>query len=230
MGLTYHAVMNRFNTKKLGTLQSFGEQLRQERQRHGLDLRQISFQLKIPEKYLTALEEEALVELPSGSYGKLFLSQYAKFLKLPVAKLAAEYAVRAEYVGRRPAIIGQAKKNLVWPIKRLAWLLIITALIGYLGLEAWRLFSPPPFSVLNPPSNIETQDLTIVVNGKTAPGSTVLLNGATVPVSENGNFSQAVTLQPGLNTLLFTARRTHSQPVIIQREVLVKTLPVEPNF
>lgn len=223
--------MKRFSSKKLGRQQSFGELLRWEREQHGLDLRQISFKLKIPEKYLAALEDEELSRLPIGSYGKYFLTQYAEFLKLPVAKLVAEYNIRADYVGSgRPITAPAVKKLKTWSLKRTIWILLIIILVSYLGLEARRLFLPPPLNVLNPLTNVEIEDLTILVSGTTVSGATVLLNGANVPVDENGNFNQEVTLQPGLNTITLTARRAYSQPVIVRREILVKTLPTEANF
>ena len=221
--------MKRFSIKKINHHQSFGELLRRQRESLGLDLRQISFKLKIPEKYLAALEEENLIALPNGSYGRHFLIQYARFLKLPTVKLISEYDIRANFAGsRRPAT--RSKKITVWPLKRLVVVLLIVILLGYLGWEARRLFLPPPFIITNPPANVEIEDLTINVNGSTAPGATVQLNGANIPVGENGNFSQVVTLQPGLNTITLTARRAYSTPVNIRREVLVKSLPPEPEF
>mgnify|MGYP001616268828 CR=1 FL=1 len=223
--------MKRFSSKMLNKALSFGDRLRQERQAHGLDLRQVSFKLKIPEKYLAALENEELVQLPGGSYGKHFLIQYANFLKLPTQKLRAEYDIRADYAGSsKHTALRRAKPTFVWPIKRIVLIGLSIILVGYIALEARRLFLPPPFTVLNPPANIEIQDLTIVTRGQTVPGAEVLLNGAAVPVAENGNFSQEVTLQPGLNTLTFSARRAYSQPVTIRREVLVTTLAESNNF
>ena len=113
---------------------------------------------------------------------------------------------------------------------RILGILIIFLVWEVLSRFMNRLFLPPPFIITNPPANVEIEDLTINVNGSTAPGATVQLNGANIPVGENGNFSQVVTLQPGLNTITLTARRAYSQPVTIRREVLVKSLPPEPEF
>ncbi|MFH1866604.1 MAG: helix-turn-helix domain-containing protein [Patescibacteria group bacterium] len=223
--------MSRFNTKSLGVVLSFGEVLRTSRQEHGFSLKQIGWRLKIPERYLQALEEESFHSLPAGSYGRYFLREYAQFLKLPVEPLLKEYDERAHYFERaQPTRPIREPRFKQLPVKWLALGILAVALVSYLAIEARRLFLPPPFELINPPTNIVVDSLSITLNGVTKAGTTVLLNGERVAVGEDGYFTQDVTLQPGLNTITISARRAYSKPVTMTREILVQNLPKTDNL
>jgi cytoskeleton protein RodZ len=61
---------------------SIGETLRDERRRRNLDIHQISRELKIPVKFLEAIEEEQFEKLPAAVFAKSFVRQYARALGL----------------------------------------------------------------------------------------------------------------------------------------------------
>jgi cytoskeleton protein RodZ len=68
---------------------SIGEALRQERLRRGLELDQISHDLKISTRFLEAIEEEHFEKLPGGVFAKSFVRQYARYLGLDEDECAA---------------------------------------------------------------------------------------------------------------------------------------------
>jgi cytoskeleton protein RodZ len=59
-----------------------GERLRLERQRQGLDLKQIAARLCINNSYLTAIESDDWEKLPGGFFRRSFVRQYAQHLGL----------------------------------------------------------------------------------------------------------------------------------------------------
>jgi cytoskeletal protein RodZ len=69
---------------------SVGDKLRRERLRRGLQLAQISSELKIPTRLLEAIEEERFERLPGGVFTKSFVRQYARALGLDEDQMAAE--------------------------------------------------------------------------------------------------------------------------------------------
>src|SRR5262245_24460101 len=69
---------------------SVGDKLRRERVRRGLQLAQISSELKIPARLLEAIEEEKFERLPGGVFTKSFVRQYARALGLDGDQMAAE--------------------------------------------------------------------------------------------------------------------------------------------
>src|SRR5580700_6997828 len=61
---------------------SIGETLRGERLRRNLDIQGISRELKIPAKFLEAIEKEQFDKLPAAVFAKSFVRQYARYLGL----------------------------------------------------------------------------------------------------------------------------------------------------
>ncbi len=222
--------MARFSTKEIENQMTFGETLRRARERQGFTFKQISFQTKILEGYLRALEEENLKVLPPGSYGRHFLREYAAYLALPVGQLLKEYDELQTYlIKTKPIsvlpILGHSRFYLNWLL--LVGLFLV--LVIYLGWEARSLFLPPPVELINPPTDLIIDELEIQVKGRTTPGIQIILNGKRVLVNDEGVFSQEVLLQPGLNTITVSAASTYSKAVVITRQVLVQTLPPETN-
>lgn len=60
-------------------------------------------------------------------------------------------------------------------------------------------------TVSSPEDNALVFDPTILIQGKTSPGSTIIISGQTedlpLPVGDNGNFSTTIKLQNGVNRL-----------------------------
>ena len=92
---------------------------------------------------------------------------------------------------------------------------------GYMLYEGRGLILPPPLAVWSPSENLVTEDRYIVLEGKTAPGAQVQVNGGQIlPIAE-GYFEERVALQDGLNTLQVKAIRRYSRPRIVERTILV---------
>ncbi len=68
-----------------------GEQLREARERRGLDLERVAEETNIARRYLTALEAEDFGVFPGDPYAIGFLRNYAEFLGLPSDELAQAY-------------------------------------------------------------------------------------------------------------------------------------------
>ena len=72
---------------------SFGAQLKQERERKGVTLEDISLTTKIGTRMLRALEEEHFDQLPGGIFNKGFIRAYARCLGMDEEQAVADYLV-----------------------------------------------------------------------------------------------------------------------------------------
>jgi len=78
-----------------------GPLLRRLRERAGIELSEISRELKLRVELLRALEEERFEALPQDIYLKVHLKNYAAFLRLDPAQVAEDYLQRyREWKGR----------------------------------------------------------------------------------------------------------------------------------
>ena len=128
---------------------SFGAQLKQERERKGVTLEDISLTTKIGTRMLRALEEEHFDQLPGGIFNKGFIRAYARCLGMDEEQAIADYLVAT---GAAPS----AKKSendqapILEPPSReenpatagLPWgTFAVVLLIVALGFAAWGFYS-----------------------------------------------------------------------------------------
>ena len=84
---------------------SLGDILREAREARGLSPEEVERATRIRAKYVEALEQQQFDELPGEVYTRGFLRNYALFLGLPVADVAAAYdAAQALPKGRLPRL------------------------------------------------------------------------------------------------------------------------------
>lgn len=70
---------------------TFGEQLRRMREQRGVSLEDIARETRLSKRYLVALENEAIAQLPGGAYNRAYLKMYATLLGLDPEPLLHEY-------------------------------------------------------------------------------------------------------------------------------------------
>jgi cytoskeletal protein RodZ len=152
---------------------SFGAQLKQERERKGVTLEDISLTTKIGTRMLRALEEEHFDQLPGGIFNKGFIRAYARCVGMDEEQAIADYLVAT---GAIPSV--KKSENDQAPILEppsreenpatagLPWgTFAVVLLIVALGFAAWGFYSresekevsdsPPPAqnaTAANPPS------------------------------------------------------------------------------
>jgi cytoskeletal protein RodZ len=76
-------------------MESFGENLRRERELRGVTLAELANATKINPRYLRALEEDQFEILPSGVFGRGFVRSIARYLNLDEKHWAGEFATAA---------------------------------------------------------------------------------------------------------------------------------------
>lgn len=93
--------------------------------------------------------------------------------------------------------------------------------VSYVAYECRGFVFAPPLAVWSPSENLVTDERYILLEGKTAPGTQVSVNGSQVLPTLDGHFSLRVALQDGLNTLEVKAFKRSSRPRVIERTILV---------
>lgn len=82
-------------------MESFGDRLRQERERRGIPLEEVARAAKVSPHLLEALERDDLASLPGGPFNKGFVRAYARFIGLDPETTVAAYARVEETQGLR---------------------------------------------------------------------------------------------------------------------------------
>jgi cytoskeletal protein RodZ len=209
-----------------------GPQLKARRQSLRLSLAQVELDTKIRGKYLTALEAGDYVSLPNDIYSRGFVQHYANHLGLDGKKVAADYAQERGGVApgatRAPQL--DRPKRLVFTGRIVAVMVgavVVVTVLGYLLWQLTSLAAAPNLSVTSPDvDEVISGDVT-TVSGHTTPGTDVSVDGTPVLTDMNGNFSEKVALQNGVNAIRIVSASKLGKSTTVVRNVLAKLPPVD---
>lgn len=219
--------MTAFTSKKIVWQQTVPEALRKAREQAGFDLLFCAKKLSIQIKYLEALEEGAYELLPGEVYVKQWLKSYGGFLNLDYKWLIREYhkerGVQLQFVRfDRPEVKINSWLNFLTPRRmQIAGLSLVgLAIFVYLAQQVLFLMRPPQLIVAEPPNNFVTKERMINIIGRTEQEAEVRINNQMALLDQQGNFSAAINLAPGINILEVVALKKRGQPSRVVISVL----------
>lgn len=213
--------------------ENVGQMLKARRQALRLSLAQIEFDTKIRGKFLTALESGQYKSLPNDIYSRGFVQHYANHLGLDGAFVAAQYVAErggvAEADTKRPQM--QRTMRFVFTGRIVTGILVlagVAAVLWYLLLQFSSLAAPPGLVITSPGADQVLAGADITVAGHTTPGVDVSVNDSPILSDTDGNFSERVALQDGVNPIRVSARSKLGKVTVLTRNVLAKLPKVDP--
>lgn len=170
-------------------MRTIGEVLKKGRIKSNKSLREISKTTRIKERFLQALENNKLEDLPNLPVALGFAKSYAKAVNLDPSLVAA--LLRRDFP-EASATIKSAEMPLepqsLWTPKTtiIATSLLTVFVLGVYLARQYLLFAGSPPLELQKVSAAENK---VEVQGKTSPAATVEINGEMVLVGEDGSFT-----------------------------------------
>jgi cytoskeletal protein RodZ len=212
---------------------NIGQQLKARRQAIRLSLAQVEMDTKIRGKFLTSLESGDYKSLPNDIYSRGFVQHYANHLGLDGAFIAAQYIAErggiAEADTKRPQLERPRRLVFTGKVLAIAGIFIgVVAVIWYLLWQFSALASPPSLTVSSPGGDQVLAGAYIDVAGRTTPGSDVSVNDSPVLTDTDGNYSEKVALQDGVNAIRVVAKSKLGKTTLVTRNVLAKLPTVDP--
>lgn len=203
-----------FTRKKIQSL-TLGEKLRKFRGELHVPLVEVARTTRIRVKYLEYLENGEYEKLPADVYVRGFLRNYARFLGVDEGALIKLYE-RERNIQEN---LGNTKKLPISHFNLPATSFVITSrmiigvvsavsvlvIFGYLYQEFSRFAAEPALVILEPTSGAVIETSEVVLRGKTEKGARVSVNGEASFVGSEGEFSEKLTLQQGVNTVSVVA-------------------------
>lgn len=175
--------------------------LKKTRIEKDLSVEEISKKLKIPAKYLTALEEEDTTSFPPQPYCSLIIKDYANFLRLDGQDILKLFLRDFSIQNNQKR---QKQKTFSFTPQLTFTLLTIVSFIGfslYLVSEYIK-FNRPPQLKVNWPTQQILNSSAFDLSGSTDSESTVRINQDLVIVDPQGNFQKKLILSSGENKIL----------------------------
>ncbi len=215
---------------------SFGSDLRDLRELHGITFEEACRATKIDRKILKAFEEDRLEDLDDPIFAERHLAAYVKYLG------GYEPYFRMRYEGRLAGVSSERKTEDLLPRVRkigffdlfaapqfLAFLGILAfagLLGGYVLWQAHAVNTPPPLAVDRPRDGEILSVPRADVRGATIAEATVSVNGRDAPVAPDGTFGIELDVPRGTSAVTITAkRRRGSETTVVRRVTYERELP-----
>jgi len=181
------------------------------------ELLDISKKLKIPVKYLIAIENEEVLDFPQEPYCSLIIKDYADYLGLNGQEILSFFRRDFEQKKKNKSL----KKDTFsfTPQFTFAILIgvVIISFIFYLILEYFK-FNRPPKLNINWPENITGE--TIDISGITDPDSTIRINQDLIIVDAKGNFKKKIQLSSNSEIKVIIESKSPSGKITVEEKVL----------
>lgn len=208
-------------------MKTVGFMLMERRIAKGLTPLDVEHAIKIREKFILAIEADNFSLLPSPSYAKGFVRNYAEYLGLPTESVMAFFRRQTTETPKANLLPKGVADPLNTPLLQLTpgrfiGLLVTVLLVIffiYLGSQYHRISQPPSLTVTAPKNQAIISEQHVVVEGKTDPDATVVVNGISTVVRDDGRFYDQVAVDPGPNTLTITATSRFGKVTTVTREV-----------
>ncbi|MDD2482848.1 MAG: helix-turn-helix domain-containing protein [Candidatus Shapirobacteria bacterium] len=181
------------------------------------DLLDVSKKLKIPVKYLIAIEDEEVKCFPQEPYCSLIIKDYADYLGLNGQEMLSFFRRDFEQNKKNKSL---KKENLSFtPQFTFSILigLILVSFIFYLTSEYLK-FNRPPKLKVNWPENIANNSFDL--SGITDPDSTIRINQDLIIVDDKGNFQKKIQASSGGELKITVESKSPSGKTTVEEKVL----------
>ena len=181
------------------------------------ELPDISKKLKVPAKYLEALENGEVACYPQEPYCSLIIKDYADYLGLNGQEMLSFFRRDFEQNKKNKSI---KKENFSFTPQFTFSILIgmiVISFIFYLTSEYLK-FNRPPKLKVNWPEN--TVDKNFDLSGITDPDSTIRINQDLIIVDDKGNFQKKIQASSGGEIKVVVESKSPSGKITVEEKVL----------
>jgi len=209
---------------------TLGEKLHSLRKEAKLTLTELAEKTKIQKAYLKAFEENAFHKLPDPVYARNYLKTLARVLGGEEAYYIDQFELArgtCAVVDKHQTPRQRTRATSLFVTSRFAqitlFVLLMAVFTTYIGYELKTMMSPPSVSLYSPIEGEQTKSASILVKGKTEKGSSLVINGQTVLLSQDGTFEKEIALERGVNILHIESAKRYSQKANVYRRVIFET-------
>lgn len=206
-------------------MKTAGDLLKEKRLLKELSLQDVAGKTKIKVEYLEAIENSNFSILPSSTFAKGFLRNYASFLYLNPDTIVAMF--RRDFTQNEKGEI--IPRSLVSPVgakpKFFTVSLILTsiatlAFLGFLGFQLIAWWSLPKLKLLQPRPG-DTYGEKVTFKGVTDSDATVKVNDQQVIVNGNGQFTLDLIFPAGTHSVIIETTNRRGKSTLLERTFTV---------
>lgn len=206
-------------------MKTAGDLLKEKRLLKELTLEAVSAKTKIKPEYLESIENSDFAKLPSSTFAKGFLRNYASFLHLNPDTIVAMF--RRDFTENdkgeiipRGLVAPVGVKPKFFTVSHLLLIIATVAFLGFLGFQLVSWFSLPKLQLVQPQSG-DTYGEKVTFKGITDRDSTVKVNDQQVIVDQNGTFTLDLIFPAGTHTVIVETKNRLGKTRLLERTFTV---------
>lgn len=227
-----------FQTKKIRKIQSLGERIKRTRRRKRLSLAKMESATKIRARYLRSIEKGQYQDLPGDIYVRGFLKKISQTLNMDYQNLISLYESEISNQKAKNKYFFNTKgisdsKFILTPKMIYAFFgfLVFVFIGAYFWFQVSGFTSAPSLTISKPQkTDFTTKSDKIVLEGKTDPGANLKINGQSIEIDLEGNFSQNIQLKQGLNKVIISADNKIGKETTLVYQILSKSGTANQNI
>jgi cytoskeletal protein RodZ len=220
-------------TKSTPKASTVGQTLRTRRLARGLSLADVELATRIRGKYLVAIEADDYKTLPQDVYTRGFIQSYADFLELDGRAITKAYTKeRGQQALQLRRSGGVAKVRFVLTPRLLTMVggtIAVVAVVGYLVMQFQALTAPPSLEITNPSHDQVLYGSLISISGNVGGGADVYVNSSPILADSNGNFTDEIALENGVNSINVSAKNVFGKTTTVTRNILAHVPQTDPS-
>lgn len=206
-------------------MKTAGDLLKEKRLVKELSLEDVAAKTKIKLEYLKAIENSDFAALPSSTFAKGFLRNYASFLYLNPDTIVAMF--RRDFTqNEKGEIIPRGLVNPVdgkpkfFTVGVILTTLATLAFLIFLGFQLISWWSYPSLKLLQP-QNGDTYGEKVTFKGTTVKDATVKVDNQQVIVGENGQFTLDLIFPSGTHSVITQSTNRLGKTRLLERTFTV---------
>ena len=210
-------------------MKTIGELLSRERQAKNISIEELSKKTKIRAEYLKFIENDQFEKLPSATFVKGFIRNYASAVGISPKRAAAVF--RRDFdQNQKGQVVPRGFTNPIkpssglWNPKTTTATLIIICILAISGYTLRQIiaYSSAPTLVVESPVDKEVTTNNVEVRGVTTTDATVEVNNQPISTDINGRFRTNVNLDSGEHTLVVEAISREGKTRTVTRSITVE--------
>ncbi len=206
-------------------MKTAGDLLREKRLLKELSLEEVSKKTKIKTEFLEAIETSNYALLPSATFAKGFLRNYATFLYLNPDTMVAMF--RRDFTQNskgeiipRGLVEPVGSKPRFFSVSLILTTIAVVVFVGFLGIQLLSWWSLPKIKLIQPQNN-DTYGEKVTFKGVADNDATVKVNGQLVILDQNGQFTLDLIFPSGTHSVIIEATNRRGKSTLVERTFTV---------